>query len=223
MTSASLPDVAHSACAPLRRSIEPAICARAVRPAQHLRHRNGCCSAYVHANAQRGNVEMKGRPDNLVGGGDNPDWLGGKALHVRLDRTAVHGHAQETERPVLVRDFGSRGALGLTRQYDSSALTGKCASIGGRQGHGSNNRGARTDSRNRRPSSERDQCPRDHYATDWSHLNPTVMPLPIVIATPPERRAAPAARRPSRGARCGYQRCSGSDARSAHSRTPGDR
>ena len=88
---------------------------------------------------------MKIGSDNLVGSGDDPDRLGDEALHIRLDRTAVNRHVLKTERSVLIRNFRSRRSVGATRHNHSSAFTGKRPSIGGRQRHGSDNRGSAAD------------------------------------------------------------------------------
>jgi hypothetical protein len=100
---------------------------------------------------------MKIGSDNLVGGGDDPDWWRDEALHIRLDRTAVNRHILKTERSVLIRNFRSRRSVGAARHDHSSALTGKRPSIGGRQRHGSDNRGGRADSGDARRPGERGQ------------------------------------------------------------------
>jgi hypothetical protein len=96
-------------------------------------------------------------PDNLVGGGDDPDRLRDEALHVRLDRTAVNRYVLKTERSVRIRNFRSRRAVGATRHDHSSTCTGKGPSIGGRQRHGSDNRGGVADSCDARRPGERGQ------------------------------------------------------------------
>jgi len=137
-----------------------------------LRRRKKCCSSYVHADAQRCNAEMKIRRDNLIGGGHHTDWLRVKALHLRLDRTAVHRHAQKTEHPVFIRDFRSCRSVSLTRQHDPGAFTSKGASIGGGQCHGTNNRGARSDTSDGRRRDEGSECRRDQDMVQWPHVTP---------------------------------------------------
>jgi hypothetical protein len=82
---------------------------------------------------------------NLLGGGDDVDWLRGKALHIRQDRTTINGYVPKAERSVFIRDLSLGRSVGGACQRYSSALAGKRAPIGSRQRDGANNRRARTD------------------------------------------------------------------------------
>jgi len=84
-------------------------------------------------------------PNNLPSGRDNRDRLREKALRIRLDRTTVNGHVWKAERSVVIRDFGSGRPVAPTSQNHASSIASPCGSIGSRQGHGANNRRARTD------------------------------------------------------------------------------
>jgi hypothetical protein len=133
----------------------------------------GNCSPCVHADAQRDDAEMKIGPDHLVGGGDHPDWWRDKALHRRLDRASVNGHVRKAEPTMFIRYFSpGRGVTG-TGQRDACAFASETGSVTGRQRHGADNRGARTDTSDRgRGNQGGGECRRDQDIDLWPHLTP---------------------------------------------------
>jgi hypothetical protein len=93
--------------------------------------------------------------DNLMSGSDDRDGLREKPLHIRLDRTTVNGHIWKVEHSVVISDVGSIHSVRLTSENHASAIANPGASIGSRQGHGANNRPARTGNRDGRTGTER--------------------------------------------------------------------
>jgi hypothetical protein len=115
---------------------------------------------------------MKIAPDNLVGGGDHPDWWRDKALHVRVDRTRVNGHVGKAERSVFIRYFSPRRSVSGTAERDACTFASERVSIGGRQRHSADNRGARTDTSNGGRRNEGGEYRGDQDIALWPHVTP---------------------------------------------------
>jgi hypothetical protein len=83
----------------------------------------------ANAQAQRRHADWL---DHFAGYGDSCDGSHSKALHIRVDRTAVNGHVHETKCSGCIGYFGPRRSLRGTRQRNPNAFAWKRVSVGGR-------------------------------------------------------------------------------------------